>query len=437
MTLPSVSLITYSKGRLHHLQHSLSHLLRQDYPGEWEVLVVDYDCPDGTLGFVQGVGMREPRLKGLALSQHESQFNVSRARNLGANHAQGEILALIDVDHLPVTNYLTRGVRAMLEAGLQRCNPGDAAGVFGDCFVTQQLFQRVRGYDEAFIGWGWDDIDFYTRTEALGERTTLIPRSLVGLIHHENDDRVRFSSIKDPNTSAWENYRISCQPGRRVNLGGFGVCSDPVLYRASPLRGWDLLQSRYPWPRHRPLLPVDDHGWLGAGNVRLLTEWLSNHAPRLILELGSWLGRSTRFFLQTCAEARVIAVDHWGLLPSGDYFGIEPERVLRLYPQFQANCWSEKDRLGLCRNDTINGLREIAGLGLSPDFIYLDADHSRSAVERDLQLLSELFPQAVWAGDDWNWHDAEGPTIQPLVRQLAEQTQRTLRVDGEGWLLHP
>jgi GT2 family glycosyltransferase len=33
----------------------------------------------------------------------------------------------------------------------------------GSCFLARSAFERVRGFDEGFIGWGSEDDDFYTR----------------------------------------------------------------------------------------------------------------------------------------------------------------------------------------------------------------------------------------------------------------------------------
>ena len=43
--MPLLSIVTTCKGRLHHLRRSLPRFLAQP---NTEVIVVDYDCPDGT-----------------------------------------------------------------------------------------------------------------------------------------------------------------------------------------------------------------------------------------------------------------------------------------------------------------------------------------------------------------------------------------------------
>ena len=55
MPLPFVSIIPTCKGRLHHLRETLPSMLAQDYAGDWEIVVVDYDCPDGTFEWVKSL----------------------------------------------------------------------------------------------------------------------------------------------------------------------------------------------------------------------------------------------------------------------------------------------------------------------------------------------------------------------------------------------
>lgn len=438
MEWPSVSLITYCKGRLHHLQRSLPYLLDQDYAGEWEVLIVDYDCPDGTWGYVQGVGAREPRLKALRLAQREELYNRSRARNLGAHHAQGEILALIDVDRLPVRDYLTQGVRAMHEAGLQRCTPSDRGMMWGDFFVTQQLFQQVRGQDESFAGWGWEDIDQYYRLDALGAATTLLPPSVVEMIHHDDRERVRFCQEKDPQDSAATNLQLMQQRQRRVNPGGFGTAEEIWLYRARPIGGWELLRDRYPWPRQRPLLPADPAPTMTTALPRLLGDWFTSEAPELILHLGSGQGRTTQTLLHQFPEARLIAMDPWTL---GGTHAATPLKLLqsgRAYPEFLARCWEERQRIALCRNDWTHGPQELASLPLAPQLIVLGRDASRALRPADIELLQARFPQAVWAGRDVPLPGHQQHRF-PLRASslLASRLRRQSRFDQESWLLLP
>jgi hypothetical protein len=45
--VPRLSIVTTCKGRLHHLRRSLPGFLAQP---DTQVIVVDYDCPEDTIG---------------------------------------------------------------------------------------------------------------------------------------------------------------------------------------------------------------------------------------------------------------------------------------------------------------------------------------------------------------------------------------------------
>jgi len=52
------------------------------------------------------------------------------------------------------------------------------------------------------------------------------------------------------------------------------------------------------------------HGWFTPGNSQSLGQFLSDDT-RLILELGSWLGKSARWMLDKAPHATLVAVDEF------------------------------------------------------------------------------------------------------------------------------
>src|ERR1700674_5706017 len=96
---PQFSIITTCKGRLGDLKLSLPTFLAQDGA---EVIVVDYDCPDGTSAYV---ARHHPEVRLVAISGRP-KFNISHARNLGAAAAMGEFLVFLDADVLVAGHFL-------------------------------------------------------------------------------------------------------------------------------------------------------------------------------------------------------------------------------------------------------------------------------------------------------------------------------------------
>ncbi|NUQ66149.1 MAG: class I SAM-dependent methyltransferase [Pirellulales bacterium] len=194
------------------------------------------------------------------------------------------------------------------------------------------------------------------------------------------------------------------------------------------------LRRRYPWPREVPDVPADDHGWFRACNGRVLSRFLGP-GSRLVVELGSWLGKSTRFIAAQASKATVIAIDHWRGSPEHQ----RPERtdvrdrLPRLYETFLRNCWPWRDRIVPMRTNTVAGMHELAGLGLAPELVYVDAGHDLAGVLADLRTAITLFPAAQLVGDDY----ATFPGVQDGVGRIARAYGLNVEVDENAWILHP
>jgi glycosyltransferase involved in cell wall biosynthesis len=124
--LMKLSVIIPTHNQAERLRLVLCGLRCQTLAAErFEVLVVDDGCTDGTAAVVQGAGMANLRVLSLRPNQGRS-----RARNLGAAEAAGELLVFLDGDALPGPDLLERylvasllcGPRAVF-CGCQRCLP--------------------------------------------------------------------------------------------------------------------------------------------------------------------------------------------------------------------------------------------------------------------------------------------------------------------------
>ena len=197
------------------------------------------------------------------------------------------------------------------------------------------------------------------------------------------------------------------------------------------------LRRRFPWPSERPTVSVNPHGWLEEGTAALLAEACPG---KLVLELGAWLGKSTRHIIDSGASA-VISVDHWDpdkLMPWAQAKHPKLVPVIPVvYETFLANCWDRKyrNRLIPMRMDTRDALRALSQLNVEPHVIFLDSSHEYEHTCEELGLIDELFPSAVVVGDDWNWNERKW---YPVRRAVCEKLgSRTLRAAGNGWRTDP
>ena len=173
--------------------------------------------------------------------------------------------------------------------------------------------------------------------------------------------------------------------------------------------------------------PFPPRDWLVAGTQELLARSASP-TTRLVVEVGSWLGRSTRFLAGRAPNAHIVAIDHWlGSAEHRQDAELAPW-LPQLYETFLAECWDYRHQIIPVRANSLEGMRRVAEAGLEPDLVYIDADHSFHAVYADVTAALDLFPQATIVGDDWDWESVRSA----VLRILADRRLSCERLDN-GW----
>lgn len=212
--------------------------------------------------------------------------------------------------------------------------------------------------------------------------------------------------------------------------------ADRVLGNGTSLNGdataLQRLTEKHAWPERQPedAAPGREQGWLGNGTEVMLSRSLSPNT-HVVVELGAWLGLSTRFIADHAPAATVISVDHWQGSPEHQSQEHFQKLLPRLYETFQARCWRHRERIVPLRMSTLEGLRTVAESGVKPDFIYVDAEHSYEAVTAELTLARQLFPRAALGGDDYDWSG-----VRAAVDNFARRHGMIVDRYGErGWRL--
>jgi len=174
------------------------------------------------------------------------------------------------------------------------------------------------------------------------------------------------------------------------------------------MNGLDQLRQEFPWPEECPKVPKSlafdglPDGWCCGENIAMFGR-LCNDETDVIIELGSWLGRSALHLLGAAPKATLICVDHWE--GSAEHRS-HPEWKLKLptlYETFLRHLWAYRSRVIPLRGTTLFGLDKIASLKIPVKVIYIDASHDPLPVKADISKARENFPEAVVCGDDWTW----------------------------------
>ena len=183
---PKYSIITTCKGRLRDLKQSLPRFLEQENA---EVIVVDYDCPDGTADYV---ARTHPQARVVAVAD-QPKFNLPHARNLGVAQARGEFLVFLDADVLIPGDFLKYVDGQMADRPFAIFGPRAKNSFRGQCVVRRAEFAKLGGYDELMDGYGGEDLDFYARLRLLGATPAMLkPEILLEVLEQTREERERF-----------------------------------------------------------------------------------------------------------------------------------------------------------------------------------------------------------------------------------------------------
>jgi hypothetical protein len=192
----------------------------------------------------------------------------------------------------------------------------------------------------------------------------------------------------------------------------------------------------YSFPSVKPDVEPDSHGWFNDHMAAFIKPSITDQT-KVILELGVWLGSSTRWFCKN-STAKIVSVDHWK--GSVEHQGRKDVagKLPTLYDTFIVNCWDFKDRIVPIKTDSITGMYICQDLGYTPDIIFVDASHEYEDVLKDIKTARNLFPTATIMGDDWSWKNrklANRFTVREAVVEFAKQNSMSIREDGRCWQL--
>jgi glycosyltransferase involved in cell wall biosynthesis len=98
-----------------HIAEQLAALSAQTYTGEWELVVADNGCRDGSIAIVRAW---VEKLPALTIADATAQRGLNHARNAGAEAARGDLLAFCDCDDVVSAGWLEAMVNAARQADI-------------------------------------------------------------------------------------------------------------------------------------------------------------------------------------------------------------------------------------------------------------------------------------------------------------------------------
>lgn len=165
-------------------------------------------------------------------------------------------------------------------------------------------------------------------------------------------------------------------------------------------------------------LKTDLQGW--GGHREYFKKHILDVRPELIIEVGTWKGRSAVTMADICRDdselsnkTEIVCVDTWLGAPEfwNNHDDEKRYKSLRLangypqvYYQFLRNVIDSKHehRITPFPQTSENAYTFLKGHGVKADLIYIDGAHEFNAVYRDIERYWELLrPGGIMIGDDY------------------------------------
>jgi len=270
--LSSVSVVIPVLNAGDTLGEQLEALSKQDFQGEWEVVISDNGSTDGSRKVAEGWAAALPVLRIVDSSDREG---VSHARNAGAGAARGELILVCDADDVVEPGWITAMARAAATADVLGGALDDASlndpvllawrghrpngslpttvndflpyAIGANFGIRASVFRELGGWDETYRR-GGDDVEFSWRAQLRGHRLAYVPDAVI---------RYRYRAGLPALARQFFHYGVA-EPRLYRDFRRFGATRDTLEGIA---RRWRWLLRRLPLAL-RP--PAVKGRWVGA-----------------------------------------------------------------------------------------------------------------------------------------------------------------------------
>jgi hypothetical protein len=184
--------------------------------------------------------------------------------------------------------------------------------------------------------------------------------------------------------------------------------------------------------------------WGWNGDSRIFPALVQQTKPKLIIEVGSWMGQSAANMANSCValdlkDTTVICVDTW--LGSKEHWR-DPELLKHMelvdgYPSFYKRFLTNMIQTGV--KDLVLPVPMPSQIGasflkdfqLQAEMVYIDGSHDEKDVFDDLSAYWDLVsPGGVAFGDDWPW-----TSVSNAVKAFCAEKGVPYTVNDINWLI--
>jgi hypothetical protein len=189
-----ISFCTVAMNRIHHVQSTLIKNMNDNAnAGELEFVLLDYNSTDGLDQWVKSNCAKyiESGILKYYKTEHPAYFDRSHSRNMAFKLATGDIICNVDAD-----NFLGESFAGYVREEFKKDSSifitanSRQKDTIGRVCVKRSDFYKVKGYNEDFEGYGFEDFEFYERLKNHNLKPiSFSQKEFLNVITHSDDER--------------------------------------------------------------------------------------------------------------------------------------------------------------------------------------------------------------------------------------------------------
>lgn len=384
-----------------------------------EIVIVANGAPPETQTVLQSLGMAGTTL------WFENPVGFSRACNAGINESHGELVCLLNDDCLLLPQEKNHWLNLLAGpfddpqvgiTGSHKLWDPDTQHefiIFFCAMLRRTMVEQLDGLDESLSPFYGEDIVMAIEAERAGWKWVQVP---VG-------EECRLVEVPDSeHLPEWKRQRwVGNFPISHTGEETLGQLPNHVEVVE---RNRAMLRARYGVNIERA---KQIEGWMSESELHYLASEAKSH--KSIVEIGSWLGRSTRALADNLPPGgRVYCVDTWDGTGDDPAFAFAKEYDGNgAFIRFYKNLWDHIDagRVVPLRMSSLAASKLMRQLRIPVNMIFVDGCHEYPAVKDDLMNWRPLLTaDGLLCGHDYT---PDWPGVGQAVNELlvAEQVPNT------------
>ncbi len=209
-------------------------------------------------------------------------------------------------------------------------------------------------------------------------------------------------------------------------------------------------------PEYTRHIPFYGHGWIVSDTTFTLSAVMKAIKPKIILELGNWMGLSSRVMSNSSINKNytIYNVDTYtnsvNLVKLANSFLHPISKMLLNHPRYETFCANNTSREGidktsrfyfdkqdlnnekdtiLMKMDAYEAIEILHKNNIKPDLIFIDFETNAEKLEELIYKLMFYFPKAVIVGDDLML-----PNVAKAIKNIETEYKRTYM---ESYIITP